>query len=160
MRALACVLLSAAVAFGGDRDFDHIVRAFESEYGQKRLYIPFFGVANFFVKTIRPAGARDIKLAVFEDVDYRRHPSEQRLDQIFTSMPSLGWSRFVRVQSNRNRERVHIYSRQVNKDWELFVTTLERHEAVAVRIRVYPDGLAKWVNDPIRMACKKGSDWN
>src|SRR5687767_2662165 len=111
MKAILCLLILASVAsHARDREFDHIVRTMESEYGQRRLYIPFLGVANFFVKTIRPAGARDIKLAVFEDVDWRRHPSDRRLEEIFASMPAQGWSRFVRVQSNRNRERVYVYS--------------------------------------------------
>jgi plasmid maintenance system killer protein len=157
MRPLICLALFSVVVHAGDRDFDHAVRIMESEYGQKRMYIPFFGVANFFVKTIRPAGARDVKLAVFEDVDSRRHPSDQRIDEIFTSMLAQGWSRFVRVQS-RNGERVHIYSRRVNKNWELFVATLEDNEAVMVRVRVNPDGLAKWVNNPLGMACRKGAD--
>jgi hypothetical protein len=74
------------------------------------------------------------------------------------SMPAQGWSRFVRVQSRRNGERVNIYSRRVNKDWELFVITLERNQAVVLRLRVNPDGLAKWVSDPVTMACRKGAN--
>jgi hypothetical protein len=64
----------------------------------------------------------------------------------------------VRVQSRRNSERIHIYSRPVNKDWELFVTTLEENEAVMVRVRVNPDSLLRWIDDPVRMACKRGAD--
>lgn len=156
--ALCLCLLASAAAQAGDRDFDLIVRSMESHYGTSRLTIPFFGVVNFFVKTIRPAGARDIKLAVFENVDERRHPSDERLDQMFKSLPAQGWSRFIRVQSNRSGERVHIYSRKVKDDWELLITTLERNEAVVVRVRLNPGGLAKWVHDPAIMARHKGVD--
>jgi hypothetical protein len=158
MRAILALTLFALVANAGDRDFDQVVRRMESEYGQKRMYIPFLGVANFFVKTIRPAGARDFKLAIFDDIDPYLHPSDKRLDEMITSIPGQGWSQFVRVQSKRSGERVHIYSRRVNKLWELLVTTLERNEAVIVRVRVDPEGLAKWVDDPVRMACRKGAN--
>jgi hypothetical protein len=151
-------MLFALAVHAGDREFDYIVRSMEAEFGQKRMFIPFLGVANFFVKTIRPAGARDLKLAVFEGVARYRHPSDERLDQILTLQSGQGWARFVRVQSKRNPERVNIYARRVNKDWELFVTSVERNEAVFIRVRVNPDGLARWVENPIGMACRRGAD--
>jgi hypothetical protein len=150
---LCFVLLTSTSAGARDHDFDRIVSSLESHYGQKRLYIPFFGIANFFVRTVRPAGARDIKLAIFEDLD-RGHPSPEDLDRMFTSLPAQGWSPFVRVQSRH--ERVHIYSRRMKNDWELLITTLERDEAVVVRVRLNPDGLARWVNEPRFMARNKG----
>jgi hypothetical protein len=145
MKVLCVLILACTIGQAGDRDFDRLVRNMESHYGTKRLTIPFFGVVNFFVKTIRPAGTRDLKLAVFEDVDDRLHPTQERLDEM-----AEGWNRFIRVQSRR--ERVHIYSRQSGKDWELLLTTLERNEAVVMRVRVNPDGLAKWVNNPLVLA--------
>jgi hypothetical protein len=145
MKLLCGFILACTLAPASDSDFDRLVRSMESEYGTKRLTIPFFGVVNFFVKTIRPAGARDVKLAIFEDIDGRLHPTEQRLNEM-----AQGWKPFVRVQSKR--ERVHIYSREAGKDWELLLATLERNEAVVMRVRVNPDGLAKWVNNPLVMA--------
>jgi len=47
-------------------EFDHLVRSIETHYGVKRTHIPLLGVANFFVKTLRPAGARGFKLAIFQ----------------------------------------------------------------------------------------------
>jgi hypothetical protein len=149
--AAVCLLLFVSLGYARDREFDAIVRSMESEYGTKRLHIPLFGVVNFFVKTIRPAGARDLKLAVFEDVDPFRHPSPERLDDI-----AQGWNRFIQVQSKRKGERVHIYSRKVKENWELLLTALERDEAVVIRLRLHPDGLARWMDDPVWMARHKG----
>jgi hypothetical protein len=58
--------MAAGAAFGGDAEFDRIVKAIESRYGTRPLHIPFMGVANFFVKVARPEGASGFKLAVFE----------------------------------------------------------------------------------------------
>ena len=64
----------------------------ESNYGSKRLYIPLMGFVNFGVKVARPVGTKDLKLAVFEDVDSARHPSCEQLDSTF--LPQ-GWKPFV-----------------------------------------------------------------
>lgn len=147
------VLVMAVPARAGDRDFDRVVHAFENQYGKRKLSIPFLGFANFLVKVARPAGARDFKLAVFEDIDSGRHPGPQELDEMMRPMSSGGWVPFVRVNSRRSGERVQIYSRRNGtKNWELLIATLERNEAVLMRVRLNPETLAKWVNDPSRMA--------
>jgi len=124
-------------------DFDSLVRQMESNYGQKRVYIPLLGLVNFGLKIVRPAGTKDLKLAVFEDVDSRRHPSVEQLDSTF--LPQ-GWKPFVRVQSEK--ERVQIYAREAQRDHELLITTFERNEAVMVRVRLNAERLARWINDP------------
>jgi hypothetical protein len=148
---LLAVLCLPLAAF--DRDFDSLVHNMESEYGTKRVHIPFMGFANFVVKIARPAGTSDLKLAVFEHVDTNRHPSPERLDATF--MPR-GWKPFVRVLSNRSGSRVQIYARQSHRDHELLIATFERDEAVVIRVRVNAEQLAKWVNNPVAMGRSKG----
>jgi hypothetical protein len=38
--------------------------------------------------------------------------------------------------------------RQEGKDWRLLITAVERDEATVMQLRLNPDGLAKWMNDP------------
>lgn len=144
-RLIALLALAAMPVLAGGNDFDSMVRSLEDHYGKKKVYIPFMGFANFIVKVARPAGTRDFKLAVFEDVDHYRHPAPEVLDRNFVSR---GWKPFVRVTSNRKHERVQIYAREVGRDHELMITTFERNEAVMVRVRVNAEGLSKWVNNP------------
>ena len=155
MRRVVCavLLVFTSIATAADRDFDFLVQQMESNYGTRKMYIPMLGFVNFLVKVARPAGTRDFKLAVFENVDSDRHPSVEQLDDIF--LPR-GWKPFIRVVSNRDRERVHIYSRQTHRDHELMITTLERREAVMARVRLNAESLARWVNNPIVMGRSKG----
>ena len=153
MMRLIVLLLAPALLFA-DRDFDSLVREMESQYGSKKVHIPMLGFANFLVKVARPAGTKDFKLAIFEDIDSDRHPSVELLDATFR--PS-GWKPFVQVIDNRNRERIHVYSRQTNRDHELMITTLERDEAMIVRVRVNAERLARWVNNPILLG--RRSQW-
>jgi hypothetical protein len=157
MRRVISILALAALPLlaGGGNDFDSMVRTMEDHYGKKKVYIPFMGFANFIVKVAKPAGTRDFKLAVFEDVDRFRHPAADELDRKFTRS---GWKPFVRVNSNRKDERVHIYARESGRDHELLITTFERHEAVMVRVRVNAESMAKWVNNPRLARCVLSSD--
>jgi hypothetical protein len=143
---LAAALLALPAL--AENDFDSLVRSMENYYGMKKTYIPFMGVANLFVKVARPAGTKDFKLAIFEDVRRDRHPSVEELDNRFLTR---GWKPFVRVMSNKKRERVQIYARPSGRDHELLVTTFEDHEAVMVRVKVNAENLAKWVNNPRAM---------
>jgi hypothetical protein len=146
---LVILLLAPALLLADDPDFDALVRSMESHYGSKKVHIPMLGFANFLVKVARPAGTKDFKLAVFEDVDSDRHPTAERLDD---ALLPQGWKPFARVTSNRKGERVHIYSRQSHRDHELMIATLERREAVIVRVRLNAERLARWVNNPVVMA--------
>jgi hypothetical protein len=144
-RAVAIFVLAALPLAAGGNDFDSMVRTMENHYGKKKVYIPFMGFANFIVKVAKPAGARDFKLAVFEDIDPSRHPTFDELDRKFR--PN-GWKPFVRVTSKHEGERVQIYARESGRDHELLITTFERDEAVMVRVKVNAEGLARWVNNP------------
>ena len=65
--AVLTALMAAGTAFGGDAEFDRIVKAIESRYGTRPLHVPFLGVANLFVKVAHPGGASGFKLACSRD---------------------------------------------------------------------------------------------
>ncbi len=151
MRAVLLVTLAALcglAANAGDEEFDRLIRGIESRYGVKKTSIPLFGVANLFVKVARPAGASDMKLAIFEDLDAEKLMSDRSFDSLLADLPEQGWRPFVRVESPRDRERVRIYSRMAGKKWELLISTFEPGEAVVMKVRLSPDALAEWIADP------------
>lgn len=142
-------------AQGADKGFEAIVQKLEAQYGTKRTHIPMMGVANLFVKVSRPEGVSDFKMAVFADLDAQRHPSPEALERMFGSLATEGWKPFIRVQSNKDGERVEIFSRASGKRWELLLTTMERNEATVIQMRLSPEALAQWIADPEGMAVKK-----
>ncbi|MFB3829410.1 MAG: hypothetical protein ACE15B_21755 [Bryobacteraceae bacterium] len=146
MRLAAALALAAGMLPAGDRQFDALVRGVESDYGVSRTRIPFFGVVNFFVKVARPAGTRDLRLAVFEDFspggDFTSR-LESRLDP--------AWRPMVRVHSRRNGERTAIYV-QMGKDLRLLIAAAERRETSLIQLRLNQRALLKWIEDPARRA--------
>jgi hypothetical protein len=153
---VVCLALTGVVgAQAADRDFDAIVHRLEAHYGKKRTHIPLLGMANLFVKVSQPEGVKSLELAVFEDLAPDLQPSPQALDTIFESLPDKGWKPFVRVRSNRDGEHVQVYSRLDGKTWQLLVATVERTEATVMKLRLSPEALAQWIDDPESMAAKK-----
>src|SRR5947209_14870560 len=109
--AILCagVILSAP-ALAGDREFDTIVRSVEARCETSHTRIPFFGLANFFVKVVRPAGASDLKLAVFEDMRRPIFAQEEDFASLMQGALGTDWRPFVRVQNRRNNELTCMYA--------------------------------------------------
>ena len=127
----AAALILSAPGAAGDREFDTIVRRVEARYDTNHMRIPLFGLANFFVKVVRPAGATDLKLAVFEDLRRPRFTEEEEFTGLVQEALGPDWHPFVRVQSRRNNEWTCIYASISANHWKLLIATMERREATA-----------------------------
>jgi hypothetical protein len=147
-RILTSIVMLCGIVAAGDREFDSIVRLVEARCQTSRMRIPFFGLANFFVKVVRPAGASDLKLAVFEDL--RRPIFDQEEDFASLMGGALGpdWRPFVRVQNRRANELTCMYARSSGNQWKLLIASMERREATLIRIKLNPEGMLKWVAKP------------
>jgi hypothetical protein len=99
---------------------------------------------NAFTAVIHPAGAKHIDLAVFENLDLEGRLRAGTIERAV----GASWTPFIRVRSDRNRETVYVYLRQVGHDWKLLLVAAERAEATVVQLLLNPDGLARWMADP------------
>ena len=148
-RMLAVLLMAAGSAFGGDADFDRIVKAIESHYGTQRLHIPFLGMASLLVDVARPEGASGFKLAVFEDLksspDYAAWKERDRfMDTLFVGeMHPL-----VRVHSRRDGSCTYIFAEPAGKSTKVLVATFERNEASVIEVKVNMNTLFKSIEEP------------
>lgn len=141
----ATPLLVAAQAKG----FKGIVQHIEKTYQVKQTRIPFLGLANFFVKIIRPAGVKSFKLAVFQDQDFLATREGVTFESAMRGLMPKDWQPLVRVSSRASsNNRVLIYAKPAGKDLELMTVVLEPREAVVIQVRLNPDAVAKFMNDP------------
>ncbi|MBI3667904.1 MAG: hypothetical protein HY236_17015 [Acidobacteria bacterium] len=147
--ALFFLFLSVA-AFAADRDFNALVKSIESHYGTNRVRIPLLGLTKAFVKVARPYGARQLNLAVFENLPA---PGDADLADFQALLREVGpgWQPLVRVHSRRDSETTSIFARPAGRDIHLLVATREREEATLVEIQVTEQLLARWLVDPKRM---------
>ena len=147
MLALAAAMLVPA----GDAAFDALVRRVESQYAVRRTRIPMFGLVNFFVKVSRPAGAKDLKLAIFEDFAAPGADFQELLAE--TLAP--GWQPFVQVRSRNETSTIYVQARK--DDLKMLIAAAEPRETVLMQVKLDQKALRKWFDNPRRMARSHGT---
>ena len=132
-----------------EKGFDGIVEHLEKNYGAQRAKIPLLGVANFFVKIIRPAGVKSFKLAVFEEFNRSPFASANRFEADMHKLMPKDWKPFMRVSSRSgNREQLVMYTKASGNDLELMMVVLEPSEAVVMQVKLNPEAVNKFMNNP------------
>ena len=145
--ALFLVVLAAPLAAAGDSEFGSLVREVESRLGVRRVHIPLFGVATFFVRVAHPSGVNRLEMAVFEK------PAQAPDDDLWfedAMRSALGarWSTMLRVQERRNGERTYLCARPEGKHWKLILATFDRDDVVLMQLRVNPEVLLASLDEP------------
>lgn len=141
-------MLFPAAGRTADKDFQAIVNRLSVQYQKKPMR--FMGLLNFIANRFTPSDMRITKMAIFEDLDPARQPSGSALESFMESVMADGeYHPFVRVRSNRDGEQTYIYARQADKRYELLIVTLEMDEAVVMKMRLSPDGMDRWMDEPV-----------
>ncbi|HWS98903.1 MAG TPA: hypothetical protein VN256_01430 [Pyrinomonadaceae bacterium] len=153
-RALAALVITAALfsaaapaARADDPDFDAITRHLKSHFNARRVSIPFLGLANFFVKVVRPAGVKSVKVAIFENLDFAQGQSASAFNAVMRSALSPEWQPLIRVRS-RDGGLLHVYAREAGENIKLMVVTINQTDAVVARVKLSPKRLADFLRDP------------
>lgn len=155
--AAPVLLLVTPAATAGDPDFKAIVRGVESNLGIRRMHIPVFGLAMFFVKAARPAGVRQLDMAVFEDLSCPA-PDAARFETIMKQAVGDRWNPIIRVRERRGRELTYIYARPDGRNWKLIVATFEPSEAVLIHLKLNPEALLDSLDEPAHAGtCLRGT---
>jgi hypothetical protein len=146
---IMATLLAATpqVARADDPEFDAITKHLKLFYQARRVSIPFLGLANFFVKIVRPAGVKSFKVAIFEDLNFTQGKMDTELGAIMRNALSPEWQPLVRVRS-RDGEQVYVYAREAGDNIKLMVVTIDRSEAVVARVKLSPKRLSEFLNNP------------
>lgn len=147
--ALAVALsFNYTTAHAKDNPFDAIAKHLKSQYKAKRRKIPFMGLANFAVKIIRPAGVKSIKVAIFEELDHASAAArDNELNLIMRNALSPEWRPLVRVRS-RDGGQTYVYATEEGKSVKLMVVNIDRDEAVIARVKVNPEKLKDFLENP------------
>jgi hypothetical protein len=141
---LFAILCSPAAARADD--FDTVVRNVRAACGGKKVRIPFLGLASFAAKFVRPAGVKNFKLAVFEDLSMKG--DVPGLGAAVGQSLGPGWKPLLRVRSGHGSEQTHVYVRHAGDDLKLMIVTLDGDQATVIRAKVSPEGLARFARDP------------
>jgi hypothetical protein len=143
----AALLLPFTTAQADDKEFDAITRHLKSHFNAKRRSIPLMGLAKLAVKFARPAGVKSIKVAIFEELKFSGTEDGSGMAQAMRQALSQDWQPLVRIRQ-RSGEQTYVYARDEGKNIKLMVVSLQPDEAFVARVKISPDALAKFVNNP------------
>jgi hypothetical protein len=76
-------------------------------------------------------------------------PSAREFDSFLQGLVGASYQPFVRVFDNHSGEQTFIYARECDKNYDMLIVSLERTEAVIIKMRVDPDAMGDWVDDPV-----------
>jgi hypothetical protein len=130
-----------------DPEFEAITNHLKLLYNAKRIHIPFLGLANFFVHIIKPAGVKSFKVAIFEDLNFTPGNTDSELGQVMRNALSADWQPVVRARE-RDGEQVYVYAKSDGENIKLMVVTIDHTNAVVARVKISPQKLSEFLNDP------------
>jgi hypothetical protein len=145
--AATTILTVPQTARADDPEFDAITKHLKLRYNARRVSIPFLGLANFFVKIVRPAGVKSFKVAIFEDLNFAAGQTGAELALVMRNALSPEWQPLARVRSGVG-EQVYVYGREAGDSIKLMVVTIDRSDAVVARVKVSPKKLSEFLSNP------------
>jgi hypothetical protein len=137
-----CALILFVPLMLSANEFDWLVREFSRQSGARQTYIPLFGLVRFSVAVVHPAGASQLRLAVFEHANLE----SKKFSQLTDAVVGQEWKPMIRVRS-RNNESTNIYAQQQGRDLRLLITSLDGTEATFVQVQMRPAQLIKFIDD-------------
>jgi len=140
-------LLAAPPALAGDREFHEIVNRLATAYHKKPM--PFMGFVSFVARFAQPEGVSGIKFAIFDDIDSSLTPDQGEFDRFMQGIVGSEFRPFVRVRSHRDREQTYVYLRDAKDSSEMLVVTIDASDAVVVKMRLKPEAMKDWMDDPV-----------
>ena len=146
--AATLITVAAPAARADDPEFDAITSQLKSHFNAHRISIPFMGLANFFVRVVRPAGVKSVKVAIFEDLSFAPgQNTASNFTALMRSALSPEWQPLVRVRS-RDGEQLFVYAREAGENIKLMVVTIDNTDAVVARVKLSPKRLAEFLQNP------------
>src|SRR5262245_762771 len=154
---IALLVSPSFFALAKGKGFKDVVKHIETNYGAKKVRIPFLGLANFAVKLVRPAGVKGFKLAVFEDQNFSAREGAASFDAVMREAYNKDWRPMVQVSSKRNgASHTFIYVKSSGKDVQFALSVLEDREAVVLEVKFNPDAAARFLENPKIMGISLG----
>jgi hypothetical protein len=145
--AAVATLAFSIPAHAADREFKDIVSAICEEFQTKPMHSPLMGLVSGFVKVAHPAGAKQLDLAIFEDLDPSKG-SGRNLAESVRSAVGRWMQPMVQDHETKNGqdETVLVYMFEKGKDANVLTVVIERDEAIVTEVRLNPEAMRKWIS--------------
>lgn len=138
---------TATAQKSGNSGFDAIAKHLKTRYQARKKSIPFMGLAKLAVRFVKPAGVKSINVSLFEDLKNTGELPDSELNLMMRNALSSEWQPLVSIRQ-RNGDQVYIYATEAGKDIKLAVLSINQTDAVLARVKVDPNSLRKFLDNP------------
>ncbi len=141
-----------------DDGFTDVVKLIERFYHVKHAGVPLLARAGIKTATTiarisggprrQLAEARSVKVAYFEDQDFRSVDGYPQFRSQMGAALAASWSPLIQVASPKEQEQTYIYLQDAGEKFKVLVVTLEPRDAFVVQVTLSPQTLAKLMQTP------------
>ena len=142
-------------------DFGDVVKAIERFYHVKHKGIPFLAKAGIKTATLaariaggtkrRIAEAGSVKVAYFENQDFKSTDGFNSFKTILNSQLAQSWSPLIQTRSPKQNEQTYIYLREQGAKYNVLVINLGQSEGSVIQVTISPQSLAALMKAPDEM---------
>jgi len=145
---IVLLCLAPSLAQSAPEDFNDVTRSVESYIGAKRMRLFGLGfIVNAYAFFARPAGATDVKIAIFSNRDQSSFFNGSDLRDAVNLALDSSWHEMVRIRSFDDRKQTLVYVRHDQKKMHLLIVVGESNQSVLVQLKLSPQGFIKWLNE-------------
>lgn len=148
---------SATAQKSNGKGFDAITKHLKLRYQARKKSIPFLGLAKFGIRLIKPAGVKSINVSLFENLKYTGQLSDSELSSLMRDSLSEEWQPLLSLR-HRDGDQIYIYAAEEGKDVKLAVLSINQTEAVLARVKLDPDALRRFMENPKILGISLGGD--
>ena len=160
---LAFVVIGSttSIATAKGDEFGDVVKAIERFYEVKHKGVPFLAKAGIKTATVaarlaggskrRLAEAGSVKVAYFEDQDFKSRANFIAFKTAMNEMMAQTWSPLVQLASPKENDHTYIYLREAGTKFNVMVINIAGREGSVVQVTLSPQSLAALMKDPSEM---------
>jgi len=155
--ALATMVVIATPALARDSSYRRIVSELRSKFRATEQRVYGAGVlGGLAVAFIRPAGVSRVNFTILRDLDAFRD-RDRDFNRAVRSAVESKWRPLLIYSAPARGEWTHIYSHPNDGQVELLIVNRARLEAVVAEVKIDPDKLSAFIDDPRILGIPIGS---
>lgn len=151
------MVVMATTVLAGDSSYRRIVKQLRSEFRATEQSLYGAGVlGGLAVAFIRPAGVSSVNFTILGNLDgFRSH--DRDFNRVVRSAVESKWRPLVIYSAPTRGEWTHIYSQPDGTHIRLLIVNRARAEAVVAEVKIDPDKLSAFIENPQILGIPVGS---
>ena len=151
------IVVMATTVLASDSSYRRVVKQLRSEFRATEQSLFGAGVlSGLAVSVIRPAGVSSVNFTILRDLDgFKREKRD--FNRVVRSAVESKWRPLMMYSAPASAEWTHVYSQIDGTHIKLLIVTRAGAQAVVAEVKIDPDRLSAFIDDPQILGIPVGS---